>query len=164
MPGDTLYETDFYAWSQQQAAVLRAMAGEAAGLPNALDIANVAEEIEGVGNSQLSAMASRVRLILIHLIKCVSQPEFMATRHWRVEMINWHGDLVTDITRSMQPKIDMDLLWRRSIRQAKAALATDDRELLENLPSECPFALDALLVEDLEIDALLRRIEAAARA
>jgi len=164
MPGDTLYETDFYAWSQQQAAVLRAMAREAAGLPNALDIENVAEEIEGVGNSQLSAMASRVRLILIHLLKCLSQPDSAALLHWREEMINWHGDLVSDITRAMQPKIDMDVQWRRAMRQAEAALRTGGGALPAGLPTDCPFPLETLLSDDLDIPLLLARIEAATEA
>lgn len=161
MPGDPLYETDFYAWSQQQAAVLRAMARKAPGLPNALDIENIAEEIEGVGNSQLSAMASRIRLILAHLIKCVSQPESPALRHWRTEMVVWHGDLLADITRAMQAKIDMDLEWRRALRQAKAALSEYDLELAPDLPGSCPIGLDALLRDDLDFDALTNTIETA---
>ena len=79
-------------------------------------------------------------------------------------MINWHGDLVSDMTRSMQPKIDMDFQWRRALRQAEAALRTGDAALLANLPSDCPFPLEALLREDIDIPFLLGRIEAAARA
>lgn len=160
MPGDTLYETDFYAWSQQQAAVLRAMARDATGLPNALDVANVAEEIEGVGNSQLSAMASRVRLILLHLIKCVSQPESDAIPHWQTEMGGWHADLLEDVTRAMQARIDMDRLWRRAAKQAELALREYRGSLAPGLPTECPISPDALLLDDLDFEALTASIEA----
>ncbi len=161
MPGETLYDTDFYAWSQEQAGMLRALARDAKTLPNALDIANIAEEIEGVGNSQLSAMASRVRLILAHLIKSVSDPESSALRHWRTEMVVWHSDLLADITRAMQPKIDMDLEWRRAVRQAQAAFAEHDRVLAAGLPRPCPIPLESLLVEELDFAALTAMIEAA---
>ena len=161
MPGDTLYDTDFYAWSQQQAEVLRAMARDAAGLPNALDIANVAEEIEGVGNSQLSAMARRVRLILIHLIKTVSDPDGRDVRHWRTEMVGWHGDLLADITRAMQAKIHMDQEWRRAMRQARSAFEEHDRALASGLPDLCPVQLPELLREELDFDALTTAINAA---
>lgn len=163
MPGETLYDVDFYAWSQEQADMLRALARNPAGLPNALDIANIAEEIEGVGNSQLSAMASRVRLILAHLIKCVSQPESPALRHWRTEMVVWHGDLLADITRAMQAKIDMDVEWRRAVRQAQAAFAEHDLALAPGLPKACPIPLAALLEEELDFTALAALIEAARR-
>lgn len=161
MPGETLYDVDFYAWSQEQAEMLRALARDAAGLPNALDIRNIAEEIEGVGNSQLSAMASRIRLILAHLIKCVSDPESAALRHWRTEMVVWHGDLLADITRAMQAKIDMNLEWRRATRQAQAAFAEHDQALAAGLPKTCPIPLGALLEEELDFAALTGLIEAA---
>ena len=158
MDGHSLYETDFYAWSQNQAAVLRAMAREPANLPNALDIENVAEEIEGVGNSQLSAMASRVRLILAHLIKCVSQPDSRARRHWETEMIVWHGDLLADLTKAMHRKIDMDREWRRAMREARAAFAEHDLELAPGFPAHCPYILEALLNAELDVDTLLNGI------
>ncbi len=159
MPGETLYDVDFYAWSQEQADMLRALARNPAGLPNALDIANIAEEIEGVGNSQLNAMASRVRLILAHLIKCVSQPESDAVGHWRAEMVVWHDDLLNDITRAMQAKIDLDLEWRRGVRQAQAALAAHGVPLAPGLPKTCPIPLAALLEEELDFPALTGLIE-----
>ncbi len=161
MPGDTLYDTDFYAWSQQQAGVLRAMARDAAGLPNALDIANVAEEIEGVGNSQLSAMVSRVRLILIHLIKCVSQPGSDAILHWQTEMGGWHDDLLEDLTSAMQARIDLDKTWRRAMKQAELALREHGVSLASGLPATCPIALADLLHDDLDFDALTTAIDAA---
>lgn len=161
MSGDTLYETDFYAWSQEQAALLRAMARDAAGLPNALDIENVAEEIEGVGNSQLSAMASRVRLILAHLIKCVSQLESEAVPHWRAEMVVWHSDLLEATTRAMQAKIDMDREWQRACREAEAALAAHRIAIVPGLPKACPIGLEMLLLDDLDFAGLAAAIDEA---
>lgn len=49
MSARSLYEQDFYAWSQQQAALLRAgRTGEA-------DLENIAEEIESMGSASSSA-------------------------------------------------------------------------------------------------------------
>jgi hypothetical protein len=60
------YEEDFYAWSQHQAAILRRLAaGARAGLPNDLDLENVAEEIEGVGRSELAAVRSQLSVMLV---------------------------------------------------------------------------------------------------
>ena len=48
----SLYDEDILVWSEQQAAALRSMASRR-DLPNELDLANVIEEIEDVGRSEL---------------------------------------------------------------------------------------------------------------
>src|ERR687884_1012100 len=50
----SLYETDILAWTEQQAAALRDLAGRR-DLPNALDLENVIEEIETLGRNELKA-------------------------------------------------------------------------------------------------------------
>jgi hypothetical protein len=55
----SLYEEDVYAWSEQQAAVLRRLARRR-DRPNELDLAHIAEEIEDVGASQLRAAKSLI--------------------------------------------------------------------------------------------------------
>jgi hypothetical protein len=56
------YETDFYAWTQEQAQALRARQGEA------LDWNNLAEEIESMGRSDADALASQLTRLLMHLL------------------------------------------------------------------------------------------------
>jgi len=68
----SLYDDDIYAWTQQQAEVLRRLAETRRDLPNELDLENVAEEIEDVGKSELHRVESFVRLILLHLVKAAS--------------------------------------------------------------------------------------------
>lgn len=52
----TLYETDFYQWTQQQAALLRRGESNGAGL----DWENIAEEIESMGKSNRLALGFRL--------------------------------------------------------------------------------------------------------
>lgn len=81
----SLYDTDFYSWTSEQANLLRA--GDA----RSLDFANIAEEIETLGRSEAAALRSSLRLIVMHLLKAIHQPE-MASRSWlstiRRERIN----------------------------------------------------------------------------
>ena len=51
MGGSSLYDNDVYAWAEQQAAVLRGLAARR-DLPNELDLANVIEGIEDVGQGR----------------------------------------------------------------------------------------------------------------
>jgi hypothetical protein len=65
----TLYDTDFYAWANEQAALLRA------GKLDAADIENIAEEIESMGKAEKRELVSRLTVLLMHLLKWQHQPE-----------------------------------------------------------------------------------------
>ncbi|ETS32246.1 DUF29 domain-containing protein [Photorhabdus khanii] len=64
----THYETDVVAWANEQAALLRA------GKLSQIDIENIAEEIEDVGKSEKRELASRMAVLLAHLLKWKFQP------------------------------------------------------------------------------------------
>ena len=70
------YEGDFYAWTQQQAEMLRARA------PRGLDWENLAEEIESMGRRDRREVERRLRVILHHLLKWRVQPELRGPS-WR---------------------------------------------------------------------------------
>ncbi len=54
---DSLYEEDFYAWTQVQARLLRQLR-----LADA-DLANIIEEIETLGRKEVSELRSRYRIL-----------------------------------------------------------------------------------------------------
>ena len=68
MPKSGLYEQDFYAWANEQAALLRA------GALTAADIENIAEEIESMGRSEKRELVNRLAVLLLHLLKWRYQP------------------------------------------------------------------------------------------
>src|SRR5580658_118269 len=57
------YETDFYGWANEQAALLRD------GRLDEADIENIAEEIESMGRSEKRELVSRLAVLLTHLLK-----------------------------------------------------------------------------------------------
>src|ERR1700684_1921614 len=59
----TLYDTDFYVWANEQAALLRA------GRLSEADVENIAEEIESMGRSERSELVNRLTVLLVHLLK-----------------------------------------------------------------------------------------------
>jgi Domain of unknown function DUF29 len=63
---DDLYETDFYVWTEQQAALLRARRSEE------LDLENLIEEIEASGRAEKSKVLNNARVIIEHLLKLQS--------------------------------------------------------------------------------------------
>jgi hypothetical protein len=64
------YQTDFYAWTIEQAALLRA------GQLSSADVANIAEEIESMGRTEKRELVNRLAILLLHLIKWRFQPGF----------------------------------------------------------------------------------------
>ena len=74
---NSLYDRDFYAWANQQAALLRA------GRLAEADIENIAEEIESMGRSEKRELVSRLVVLLQHLLKWQFQPLFRGAS-WRL--------------------------------------------------------------------------------
>jgi hypothetical protein len=68
------YDVDIYAWSQRQGALLRRLAAGDRVNDADLDWPNIAEEIETVGRSERSAVASRIATIIEHLFKLQASP------------------------------------------------------------------------------------------
>jgi hypothetical protein len=69
MSNTTGYEADFYAWANEQAALLRA------GQLGAADIENIAEELESMGRSEKRELTNRLIVLLAHLLKWQFQPK-----------------------------------------------------------------------------------------
>ena len=67
-PDDTLYERDFYAWLQNQAAKLRVRSH------NDIDWDNLAEEIESAGKSEKKEIRRRLGILIQDLLKWQHQP------------------------------------------------------------------------------------------
>jgi hypothetical protein len=73
-----LYTDDFYTWTQTTAALIRA------GKWTDIDPESLAEEVESLGKSQQRELASRLDVLLMHLLKWQYQPERRQTGHsWR---------------------------------------------------------------------------------
>lgn len=65
----TAYEFDFYGWTQEQAQALRE------GRVNALDIKNLIEEVESMGESERRRLVSRLVVLMVHFLKWKYQPD-----------------------------------------------------------------------------------------
>ena len=68
MRNSQLYEHDFYAWANEQASLLRT------GRLSEADIGHIAEEIESMGRTEKRELASRLAVLLLHLLKWQFQP------------------------------------------------------------------------------------------
>src|SRR5712692_6631427 len=105
------YDDDFFAWTQEQAQLLRS------GEFNQLDIENIAEELESMGRSDRREIESRLVVLLAHLLKWQVQIGFRS-RSWSAT-IQEQRDRIRDLvgeSPSLRPVVS-------SIRQALYARA-----------------------------------------
>ena len=78
---DQGYDADLALWAESQARALRDAGHAGTNLP--IDWENVAEEIEALGKSQGRELASRIRTILVHLMKLQASPAFEPRAGWQ---------------------------------------------------------------------------------
>jgi hypothetical protein len=149
-PKNTLYETDLYAWAQEQARLLRARRwGD-------LDLDNLIDEVESVGGSEKREIRNRVVKLLAHLLKWKYQPGRRGSS-WRKTILDQRQQLA-DIVES-SPSLREYL--RRQIRERYLGAtleAADQTGIAIGLfPQESPFTPEQVL--DLEFFPEDRSIE-----
>src|SRR5918994_4701875 len=103
----SLYQTDYYAWTKDQATKLRALA--AARVNSTLDLENLAEEVESLGRSDLNTVRSQVRRIIEHLLKLEFSPSAQPRAAWRYSIAEARDDIEDHLTASMRPDLEAEL-------------------------------------------------------
>lgn len=131
------YETDFYLWTQQQAALLRQ------GLLSDVDIENLVEEVESMGRSERHALVSHLVVILTHLLKWQYQPRLRGGS-WENSIDNgrFEVDEVLSESPSLKPQLEAKIKKAYSLSRRSASRETGLP--LSTFPEQCPFTLDQI--------------------
>jgi hypothetical protein len=135
------YDNDFFAWSMEQARLLRS------GQFGQLDIENIAEELESMGRCDRREIESRLVVLLAHLLKWQVQVGFRS-RSWsatkgeqrdRIQDLLGESPSLRPVVGSMHPA-----LYVRARR-----VAADETGLSETgFPPDCPFTPEQVLALD----------------
>ncbi len=138
---NTLYERDFYAWTTEQAALLRA------GKLDRLDIENIAEEIESMGRSEKRELVNRLAVLLTHLLKWRFQPGFRGNS-WRLTIMTQRRALI----RHLRDNPSLRSLIAEALRDAygDARIEAERETGLDGglFPVESPFTFEQAINED----------------
>jgi len=137
---ESLYEADFYAWTQQQAELLRRLPA----LGNDIDLEHIAEEIEDLGRADLRAARSLCEHIIEHFLKLEYSGLEQSADHWRDEIVEWRLQLDKFLTRSIEAKLDLPDRYRAALRLLRR-LERDVPGLTSRLPRECPYTLEQIV-------------------
>ncbi|MDK3155777.1 DUF29 domain-containing protein [Kamptonema cortianum] len=136
-----LYETDFYAWTQHQAILLRKQQW------SQLDLDHLIEEIESLGKQQRRELRNRLSVLIGHLLKWEYQPQ-KRSRSWlttlRIQRLEI-SELLEE-NPSLRPDLEESLL--KAYTKA-LLLAVGETELPQRtFPDECPYSLAEILNPD----------------
>ena len=143
----TLYDADFVEWTARTAELLRA------GRLDEADLEHAAEEIEDLGKSERSAVASQLHRMLMHLIKQRILPERDGAS-WRRSITEGRAEISyrLDDSPSLRRYVHDNLqkIYERAVNDAlfETGMAEKRRDL--SLPAQCPYTLQDLLEADRE--------------
>ncbi|SJM93351.1 DUF29 domain-containing protein [Crenothrix polyspora] len=134
----TTYEADIVAWANEQAQFVRA------GRFELLDLEHIAEEIEDVGKSEQRELASRMAVLIAHLLKWQFQPERQGSS-WQVTIRHQRKAIQLHLKQvpSLKPKLNdaewCEIIWGDAVYQAGKETGLDD------FPETCPWSIDDIL-------------------
>ncbi|NDW05335.1 DUF29 domain-containing protein [Jiella pacifica] len=137
------HETDFYRWTQDQAALLRALPRSS----SSLDIDNLADEIEDMGRAEIKEISSLLRQTLTHIVKIAVGREAPSVPHWVGEASGFQADAVLAYSPGLRQRLDLPTIWKLARRNAADSLR-EYGVAVPPLSEECPLTLDQLLDPD----------------
>ncbi len=136
-----LYVVDVLEWSEQQARLLRQHAVGQAG-NEAPDWANIIEEIESVGQSQIDAVESWWFQAFLHDLKAEAWPLSRDVPSWRGDARGFRAQARRRYRPSMRQKLDISGIYADALSALPESI---DGQSPLPVPDACPVTLDELL-------------------
>jgi hypothetical protein len=130
-----VYESDFYAWAMEQAALLRARRFDAA------DIDNIAEEIESMGRGEKRELVNRLAVLLLHLLKWQFQPGFRSPS-WSATIREQRLRLRDHLDDNPSLKAHLDVALARGYRLAVIGAARETGLPESAFPKSAPHGFE----------------------
>ena len=137
-----LYDEDFYVWTESQAELLRKRQFEA------LDLENLIEEVEGLGDAKKSAVLNNASIVIEHLLKLQFSPAQAPRRVWAESIVEHRTRLELELTPRLRQILDEELprvyaLTRRSTERKLRLYG--ENAAADVLPSDCPYTLGQII-------------------
>lgn len=132
----TSHHLDFYAWTQEQAQLLRNQQFQN------LDWENIAEELEDMGRSEKRALRSRLEVLIMHLLKWQFQPS-LRSRSWELTITEQR--LRIEQLLAENPSLKSSLTETIEKVYPLASLSAEKETGLSSFPETCPYSCQAML-------------------
>ena len=137
---DRSYDRDVYAWARHQARALRDKEW------SALDVENLAEEIESLGNEQAHAVESHLRTLLAHRLKWQYQSQ--RRRSWERNCLNARDEIDRRLRRNPSLRGQVAHFIADIYPKARRLAQAETSLPLATLPEDCPWSAAQVLDDD----------------
>ena len=145
MQTTTLYDQDFYAWTQCQMELLQARRWDE------LDIANLIEELDSLGKQQRQELENRLEVLLGHLLKWRYQPE-SRSKSWRATIREQRQKIQRHLKEnpSLKPYLleAIEIGYQDGLNLLDRETPVDPKQL----PQVCPFSEFEIFDKPMELD------------
>jgi len=129
-----LYESDFYHWTVDQVQSLRL------GKLDRLDLKNLAEEIESLGNQQRSELENRLAILLGHILKWDLQPDLRG-KSWRSTIREQRRQIQKLIIKNPSLKPYLEEAMAEGYESALDLVVRETPLDYKDLPQVCPYTI-----------------------
>jgi hypothetical protein len=137
----SLYEQDFYAWANEQAALLRS------GKLAVADIKHIAEEIESMGKTERRELVSRLTVLLAHLLKWRFQP-IRRDKSWRNAITTQRLDVADHLADNPSLQANLAQAIADAYKRACLAAASETELEADGFPASCPWRFEQIMDAD----------------
>lgn len=138
-----LYEKDFFAWTQEQANLIKNK------LFDKLDFEHLLEEVESMGASERRELGSRLSVLLMHLLKWKYQPTYQS-RSWQLTIEEQRNELLFLLKQNPSlknhEKLNDTFLHAYSVAILKAAQETGLSK--KTFPESCEWSVEQVLDDE----------------
>jgi hypothetical protein len=135
-----LHGQDFYAWTQQQAQLLKS------GQFFKLDVEHLVEELESMSATERRELISRLEILLMHLLKWQFQPAFQG-RSWVLTIEEQRlklEDHLHDNPSLKNPQFLQESI-ERAYRRALVAAEKETGLASKTFPKSCPYSFKQMM-------------------
>jgi hypothetical protein len=143
----SLYDTDYVAWLEEQVAHLRA------GRLAALDVENVALELQSLMNSQRQQLENRLEVLIHHLLKWDHQPDQRSNR-WRATVQEQWARIRRLLRFSPSLRTEVGSIALEVYPDAGRAAAIETRLSESTFPQTLPYSIEEVFERGLPAEEL----------
>ncbi len=133
-----LYETDFYAWTQQQAKLLHDQQW------HQLDLSNLIEEIASLGRKERQELRNRLSILIGHLLKWEYQPA-KRTRSWLATIRIQRRETLKLLNENPSLQSDLETALTEAYENSRDLASGETNLPLSTFPQECLYSLADIL-------------------
>ncbi|MBF0337406.1 MAG: DUF29 domain-containing protein [Nitrospirae bacterium] len=137
-PARDLYEVDFYQWAFHNANLLRQ------GRFTEIDLENIIEELEGMARRDRRELLSRLKVLIMHLLKWQYQPN-RRSESWSTTIRTQRDEIKFLLEDSPSLKYSIEIVIAKGFIAAKKDFEDETGISANILPETCIYTFEQLM-------------------